>query len=83
MLYSLWLTLAYLGLTALSFYILYRVVKKAVKSAILESWKYWPGPSPALKDTHKTKSLSASRFWLTERLFCGSDRLSGSVRCHE
>ena len=46
MLYSLWLTLAYLGLTALSFYILYRVVKKAVKSAILESWKYWPGLSP-------------------------------------
>ena len=46
MLYSLWLTLAYLGLTALSFYILYRVVNKAVKSAILESWKYWPGPSP-------------------------------------
>lgn len=35
MLYSLWLTLAYLGMTALSFYILYRVVKKAVKSAIL------------------------------------------------
>lgn len=46
MLYSLWLPLAYLGLTALSFYILYRVVKKAVKSAILESWKYWPGSSP-------------------------------------
>ena len=46
MLYSLWLPLAYLGLTALSLYILYRVVKKAVKSAILESWKYWPVPPP-------------------------------------
>lgn len=45
MLYPLLMLGVSLGLTALSFFLLYQVIRRAVKAAILESWQYWPGPS--------------------------------------